>query len=33
MAPLFVESIKALKKELDELKLEVAELRKGCKCK
>lgn len=29
MAPLFVESIKALKKELDELKLEVAELRKG----
>ena len=31
MAPLFVESIKALKKELNELKLEVAELRKGIK--
>lgn len=29
MAPLFVESIKALKKELDELRAEVAELRKG----
>jgi hypothetical protein len=29
LAPLFVESIKALKKELNELKLEVAELRRG----
>jgi len=29
LAPLFVESIKALKKELNELKLEVAELRSG----
>ena len=29
LAPLFVESIKALKKELNELKLEVAELRNG----
>ena len=27
LAPLFVESIKALKKELDEVKLELAELR------
>jgi hypothetical protein len=27
MAPLFVESIKALKKEINELRLEIAELR------
>jgi len=29
LAPLFVESIKALKKEINELRLEVAELRNG----
>jgi len=31
MAPLFVESIKALKKEINELRLEIAELRNGNK--
>jgi hypothetical protein len=31
LAPLFVESIKALKKELDEVKRELAELRDGKK--
>jgi hypothetical protein len=31
MAPLFVESIKALKKEINELRLEIAELRNNKK--